>query len=152
MELDRGGAARLDEGFDAEARRSTGRLEVAPGSARFNCIYNWYRRGAPLPAPPIPEPPQDPLSACPRAVLDTFRPGETTGTSVFRERGVEGWAMVRFDIAPWGAVGNVEVIEAQPASGIGDEAKRIVASGRADPGAGAVRCVQAMHFRIPLNR
>ncbi len=62
---------------------------------------------------------------------------------------IEGWALVRFDFATWGQVGNLSVIEAQPASAFAESAGRTVLSGRADPGFTAgVRCVVPVRYRI----
>lgn len=142
-----------DAGFDAEARRVAGSVRLEPGRVLTGCLYNWYRRGAILPAPPMPAPPPDPLAACPQAVLSGFRPGEFEPTATaFRARGVEGWALVRFDIAPWGEIGNVAVMVAQPAAAFGEAARRIVMTGRGQPGPGAIRCVQPFQFRVPPER
>ncbi len=142
-----------DPGFDAEGRRVTETLRLEPGPVATGCLYNWFRRGDPLPAPSRPAPPPDALAACPRAVLDQYRPGETgSPVAQFRARGIEGWALVRFDIAPWGEVGSVEVIDAQPAAAFGEAARRIVAGGRGSPGPGAVRCIQPVEFRVPAQR
>lgn len=143
-----------DRPFDAAAREAVAASEAEPGAGHRGCVYNWYRRNHPLPAPPMPNAPPDSLAACPKAVLDTFRIAEAGGPGAplpkaFLDRGIEGWALVRFDIAPWGEVGNVSVVEAQPADGFGSAARNLVAGGRAEPGEGAVRCLQPVVFQIP---
>jgi TonB family protein len=141
-----------DAAFDAEVMRATAELRTDPGRPQRGCVYNWYRRGAVLPAPPMPSAPADPRAACPSTVLASYRALTSPGTvAPFLDRGVEGWALVRFDIAPWGEVGKVEVIDAQPASAFGETARRIVGAGRAEPGPGAIRCVQPVVFRVPAD-
>jgi TonB family protein len=44
----------------------------------------------------------------------------------FRRRYIEGWAVIAFDLAPWGAVGNTKVVAAEPAAEFGEAAQRIV--------------------------
>ncbi|SFS30144.1 energy transducer TonB [Brevundimonas viscosa] len=134
--------------FDAEVARATGQARLAPGAARTGCVYNWYRRGLTLPAPAMPPPPSDGQQHCPAAVLADWRPQALAGPEAFRMAGVEGWALVRFDIAPWGEVGNVRLIGAQPARAFGEAAMNMVRRGRAAPGEGAVGCVQPVEFRI----
>lgn len=142
-----------DAGFDTEAREAVGRSRADPGTPRTGCLFNWYRRGEPLPAPPVPPAPADPVSQCPRSVLDTVRfPAAPPAAEAFLSRGVEGWALIRFDISPWGDVGAVAVVEAQPARALGDAALSMVTRGRARPGPGAVRCIQPVLFRVPDDR
>lgn len=138
-----------DAGFDTEARDATSRSRARPGKPRTGCVYNWYRRGSPLAAPAMPTPPTDPLADCPAAVLSGIRPRLTArGPEAFLSRGVEGWALVRFDIAPWGQIGNVAVVDAQPAQAFGDAAMAAFQGATADPGPGATRCLQPVHYRI----
>lgn len=139
-----------DAAFDAEARRAIAETVVREGEAVTGCVYNVFRRGAALPAPERAPAPDDRLAACPEAAARRFRPGPDAYPEPFRRRGVEGWALVRFDLASWGQVGAVHVLEAQPASAFGDAARTMVARGRAEPGFdGAVRCVVPIVFRMP---
>lgn len=138
-----------DAALDAETREIARLSELEVGPAQSGCVYNWYRNGGVLPAPPMTQPPADPVSKCPAEVLAGFRVREGQMPAAFRARGVEGWALIRFDISPWGEVGSVAVIEAQPAAAFGNAALALVAGGRGQPGAGAVRCVQPIVFQIP---
>jgi TonB family protein len=45
-----------DSDLDAEARRATAESRMQPGPARTGCVYNFYRIGETLPAPPRPIP------------------------------------------------------------------------------------------------
>lgn len=135
--------------FDAGVVSAMGSADLTPDAPRKGCIYNWYRRGLTVAAPEMPVPPADEDRRCPASVLASWRPNPSSGPDVFRERGIEGWALVRFDIAPWGEVGNVQLIDAQPAKAFGEAAVSMVRRGRAWRGEGAIGCVQPIEFRIP---
>lgn len=140
-----------DADLDAEARRTLGESRMLPGPARTGCVYNLYSNGETLPAPPLPtDRPDDPLQRCPAAIADRFTArANPVFPRIFQDRGIEGWALVRFDVATWGQIGNVGVIEAQPAAAFGPEAIRTIAGGRAEPGFEAgVRCVVPVRFKI----
>ena len=141
-----------DAVFDAEARRAMGDSRLHPGPPATGCVYNFYRAGPNLSAPPIPpkEEREDPLQQCPDAIAARLSPvRELPYPPAFRARGIEGWALVRFDIASWGQIGNVAVLEAQPAAAFGEAAQSIVSQRRATPGfEGAIRCVQPVHYRM----
>lgn len=142
-----------DADLDAEARRATAETRMLPGPARTGCVYNVYRTGETLPAPPMPpeDQPEDPLQQCPPAVGDRFKARSNPAfPAAFSQRSIEGWAKVRFDIAPWGQIGNVSVIEAQPAAAFGEDALRLVQTSQATPGFEAgVRCVVPVRYRLP---
>lgn len=144
-----------DADLDAESRRAVGETLLRPGPALTGCVYNFYRVGETLPAPPVtPEPERDdPLQKCPDEIGARFAARPDPGfPEAFRQRAVEGWALVRFDIATWGEIGNVAVVEAQPAAAFGEEARRLVQSSRAAPGLDAgVRCVVPVHYRMPTE-
>lgn len=139
-----------DAVLDAEGRRAMAETLYRTGP-RKGCLYNYWRDGPPLPAPPVNrDPPEDPLAQCTEAVTARFTPGAMIYPPAFQARGVEGWARVRFDLATWGQIGNVAVMEAQPAAAFGDAAARIVATGRATPSfETATRCVVPVIFRLP---
>ena len=70
--------------------------------------------------------------------------------AAFRRRGIEGWAVVRFDVAPWGETGDVEVLASEPADAFGKAAARLIASARkAKAGRGDVGCVEKVLFKMP---
>ena len=73
------------------------------------------------------------------AVLIPHRKGDANVRAV--------WLFSRND-----AIGNVAVVEAQPAAAFGEEARRLVQSSRAAPGLDAgVRCVVPVHYRMPTE-
>jgi outer membrane biosynthesis protein TonB len=138
-----------DNAFDAEARRAVSETVAQGGPPLVGCVYNFYRSGPALPAPDVPSSPDDLLQDCPAEIGSRFRVGDAAATyaSTFRSRGIEGWALMRFDLATWGQVGNVTVLDAQPASAFGDMGRRAIQSGRAEPGFTAgVRCVLPIRY------
>jgi len=67
----------------------------------------------------------------------------------FRRRSIEGWAIIRFDVAPWGETGNVEVVTAQPAAAFGEAAKRIVQRAKKpESPRGFSGCVDKVYFKM----
>lgn len=143
-----------DAAFDAETRRAVSDTVVEGGAPLKGCVYDFYRGGERLPAPDLPEREDDPLQNCPAEVRTRFqaRGAPESFPVAFRERGIEGWALVRFDLATWGQVGNVEVIDAQPAAAFGDSGRRTVQAGRAEPSnSHGVRCVVPVRYVLPSN-
>ncbi len=133
-----------DRAFDAETRRAASATVLEGGAPLNGCVYNFHRIGPVLPATPMPDRPDEPLGACPadvRARLQ-IRPNPETYPKAFRDRQIEGWALVRFDVATWTQLGNVAVLDAQPAAAFGDGGMRTVWSGRVEngptPGVGCI--------------
>ena len=94
---------------------------------------------------------------------DAFRPqGATCGDdrawdrkpaliypAAYRRRAVEGWAVLTYDIAPWGEIGNVKVAAAQPAADFGTQAQRMLLSARAAASPqGWTGCVERVRFQM----
>lgn len=118
--------------------------------ARTGCTYPYWRNAEILAAPeaphvasfrrsdatcPIHEPWQNQLSL-------VFPPA-------FRQRAIEGWAVIGFDTAPWGATGNIRVLASEPAAEFGDRAAGIVRGGRkAENRQGYVGCVELVRFKM----
>ncbi len=139
-----------DAAFDAEARRVVVASTFQPDAPRRGCINAWTRVGEPLPDAPEPEPTDDPLKNCPAELQARFTRGRPTYPAAFQQRGIEGWAIVRYDIASWGETGAIEVLEAQPAAAFGDAARNIIRAGRATPGhVAGIRCTDRIIFRLP---
>jgi outer membrane biosynthesis protein TonB len=71
----------------------------------------------------------------------------------FQERSIEGWAIIGYDIAPWGATGNVRVLAAEPTDMFGEEARSIVTGARqAASQAGRSGCVDIVRFVMPNKK
>lgn len=122
-------------------------------SARKGCTYPYHRRQAePVAAPMLP--PTDsfrPADAqCPPEAAKWSPPGRPTFPEPFRRRAIEGVALIGYDVAPWGAAGNVKVLASEPADAFGEQAKQIVAaSTRPALKMGATGCVARIVFKMP---
>jgi TonB family protein len=121
------------------------------GGARTACLYPYWRAPAVLPAPVMPGKGtyQDMQDACPRQGSWANLPVLRFPPSFARRR-IEGWAILSYDVAPWGEIGNVKVLEAQPAEEFGRQAMQIlrVAKAPASP-QGASGCVERVKFVMP---
>lgn len=128
------------------------RSRFAP-AAKHGCTYPYYRRSKePLEAPKAPD-------AAAFAPADAKCPADQTAwTSMpplrfpqgFQQRSIEGWAVIGYDVAPWGATGNVRVLAAEPAAMFGEEARSIVSMARQAPSqAGRSGCVDIVRFVMP---
>ena len=139
-----------DPVLDDEVRQAVAASVFRSGSVR-GCLATFWRNGPNLPMPPVNRDPQDdPLERCDEAFSSRFTPGRLTYPPAFEARGIEGWARVRFDAATWGEIGNVTVVEVQPAAAFSEPAARIVTTGRVTPSfEAAIRCVVPIIFQLP---
>jgi TonB family protein len=141
--------------LDAAGRSAIAKSRFGAGSPRTGCTYPYYRRQ------------QSPLRPPEMGSIDAFRPAGSgsgcdesegrwalpprmTFPEPFRRRGIEGWAVVRYDVAPWGQTGNVTVLASEPAAAFGDQARGIVAAAKRPPSErGASGCVERVVFKLP---
>lgn len=147
--LGSGGNAELDRASIA----AIGDSRFAP-EARTGCTYYYYRNlSEPMAAPATPEPAtfKTADSDCPddrnfawSKLPDLSFPAE------FAARNTEGWAVVRFDVAPWGEVGNVTVAAAEPAAAFGERAQSVVRAAKKNVSDRGYRgCVTRVVFKLP---
>lgn len=134
----------------AQSRFTTG--------AKQGCIYPYWLRGDTLTAPESKEIAayRSEDSDCPETVEWKLQP-----TLMYPEnfwwRCIEGWAVIAFDLAPWGAVGNAKVVAAEPAAEFGEAAERIVFGSAAIPSKQGysnciVRVLYAMQKRVAQHK
>jgi len=136
-----------DVGLDAAARDAVAKSRFS-GGRRTGCLYPYWKSALPRPAPDAPD-------------KDTFRPDNATCPAEldwavkpvlrypdnYRKRAIEGWAIVGFDAAPWGATGNVRVLAAAPSADFGAAAVNIVSAARlASSNQGYVGCVERVRY------
>lgn len=120
------------------------------GGPRTGCHYPYWRAPAVLPAPDAPRVsamiPAD--SRCESVGAWTKGPILSYPDS-YRRRSIEGWAIIAFDTAPWGATGNVRILASQPAAEFGERAASMIraATKPASP-QGASGCVQLVRFAM----
>lgn len=68
----------------------------------------------------------------------------------YQRRGIEGWVTMRFDVAPWGEIGNIEVIDAQPTQDLSRYAIPILRSAKySELETGLKGCIERVVFRLP---
>lgn len=71
----------------------------------------------------------------------------------FRNRGIEGWAIIRFDVAPWGQLGNLEVLASQPADDFGGQAMLTMRTAKfAAQGQGIVGCTEVIRYSMKVKQ
>lgn len=119
-------------------------------AVKQGCLYPYTRRGGTLAAPEGKEldayRPED--SNCLQTVAWKSQPALVYPES-FRQRDIEGWAVIAFDLAPWGEVGNAKVLAAEPAAEFGDAAQRIVLGSATAPSKQGYRnCVVRVRYTM----
>jgi len=132
--------------LDQASRAATGETRYWSGAVT-GCRFSYWRTAGTLPAPPAPE--EDafrPANAtCPDR-RDWATPPVLRFPEAYRRRAIEGWAVVTFDVAPWGQIDNIQVKASQPSVDFGTQAATVLRSARMKPGVGAVGCVERVRF------
>lgn len=126
----------------------------APG-AKHGCIggYRVPARGT-LRPPPIPrdDPYLDPKHRCPREGSRLVHVEDVPFPVPFQRRNIEGWGMIRFDVATDGSLENLETVLAEPAAAFGEQAKGVLMAGHADPTpTRLVGCIAKIRFALDDN-
>jgi TonB family protein len=137
-----------DPALDAEVRAAMAQSRFA-GGPRTGCGVVLWRDPGSIPAPPIP--PAGTHDENPACEIDDrwARAPQLTYPDTYRQRAIEGWAIVRFDVAPWGQIGEITVLEAQPTTEFGDAAVNVLRNARFKPMAnGLSGCVDRVIFRM----
>lgn len=141
--------------LDRAGRDAVQRSQFVAGRARNGCNLTFYRNSTtPISAPPAPDRSAFvPAGATCDPLASFASQPQLVFPNAFRRRAVEGWALVRYDVAPWGVTGNVAVLAAAPARAFGETARTIIArSKRAPSTAGAVGCVTYVRFEMPAKQ
>lgn len=145
--LSSGGNRELDKAA-LDSMRET-RFQDGP---RTGCTYRYYRTpNEPLSPPLIPEYEETAVfgSKC-EASDDWEMTPVLTYPDNFRKRWIEGWAVVRFDVAPWGETGNISVVNAEPSEVFGEEAIKIVnRASKKKSENGYSGCTTRVRFKMP---
>jgi TonB family protein len=137
--------------FDRAAIDAAERGRYPGGQPRQRCTIPMLLGPTPVAAPPSPDTASfRPEGAnCPDKI-DWAQPFAKNYPDAFRRRSIEGWAVVGFDLAPWGTPGEIKILASEPAQAFGDAARRIIQSARAKASASGARgCVTKIHFRMP---
>lgn len=120
------------------------------GTARHGCRYPYWRTPTTLAPPLIPEEKAvRPAGAtCPSqhdwSLYPTLRFPEA-----YQRRAIEGWAIVVYDVAPWGEVGNAHVIASEPTEDFGTQALTLIRSAKVPTTQGLIGCVDRVRFKMP---
>ncbi len=140
--------------LDAASLKAVAESRFAAG-ARTGCQYPYSIGAGTVPPPPMAEEASfRPTGAtCPAKAEWAVAPALTYPEN-FRRRGIEGWAMIGYDVAPWGATGNVRIFAAQPSEEFGEQAMRIIATAKRVPSAaGYTGCTDRVLFKMgPTHR
>ncbi|WP_242415749.1 TonB family protein [Sphingomonas panni] len=133
--------------LDAAARKAVSTSRFTEGK-RQGCLYPYSRAALRLAAPVAPDEAQfGPTPHCP--AVEWAQQPRLTYPEAWNRRRIEGWAVVQFDVAPWGEVGNTRVLASEPAEAFGQRAMQVVRSAKRPPSpTGASGCIKRVRFAI----
>lgn len=137
--------------LDRQSLDALRRSRFAP-EARRGCTFPYWRRPTqPVAAPPMPA--EDTLRPADATCRTHSEPWASQPQQVFpptlERRRLEGWAVLSYDVAPWGEVGNVRVLAAEPAARFGTHAVNLMRTARHNPGVGGTGCTYRFRFLLP---
>ncbi|WP_298089851.1 TonB family protein [uncultured Sphingomonas sp.] len=121
------------------------------GGARAGCVYPYWRGPRRLEAPPSPDTMslRPATSNCDASDDRYVTQPRLIYPDAYGKRSIEGWAIVAFDVAPWGELGNLRVLASQPTEDFGKQALQVLRSARKAPSqTGHVGCVDKIVFRM----
>lgn len=138
-----------NRGLDTASRDAVARSRFERG-VRTGCSYPYYKTATLLPPPVAPE--EDAVrpagATCPRDHIWDRKP-VLSYPSPYSRRSIEGWAMIAYDVAPWGQTGNVRVLQSEPTAEFGDAAMQMIRNATFKQGGGGyVGCVDRVLYRI----
>lgn len=157
FDIDAAGAARNvrvvaqhgEAAFADAAASAVAEAKYFPGPPRAGCAVAFKAMPKATPPPKRVTPPVDD-DACKITQAELNLPETKFFPPAFGKRRVGGRAVLRFDVAPWGQIGAVEVLEAQPAAAFGEAARMLLTSGRPKaPPTGYRGCVVPIVYAIP---
>jgi len=91
-----------------------------------------------------------PTNNCPVTKAQLNLPAFKNYPRAYAARKVAGWAYLSFDVAPWGQIGNIQVLDSQPSAAFGQAAQSLLWSARPKPPAEGYRgCVVPVIYAIP---
>ncbi len=119
---------------------------------RIGCSFHYWKSPTSLPPPPSPDIQSlTPADAQCSGGITWMQPPRLSYAQPYRRNGVEGWAIVAFDVAPWGETGNIRTIAAEPAAEFGQQAEMMIRSARVQSGAqGKTGCMQKVRFEMRM--
>jgi TonB family protein len=127
-----------------------------PGQPVQACYGTFAAASRDTPPPPRPKAAfalpegQRPNDNCPVTQAQLNLPASKTYPRAYAARKVAGWAYLSFDVAPWGQVGNIRVLESQPSAAFGQAAQSLLWSARPkSPAEGYRGCILPVFYNIP---
>ncbi|MDJ0277000.1 TonB family protein [Sphingomonas sp. 2R-10] len=134
--------------LDAAARKAVSASRFTEGK-RQGCLYPYWRAALRIAAPPAPDIAR--FGATPHCVAAPWaQQPRLTYPPAWNHRRIEGWAVIQFDVAPWGEIGNTRVLASEPAEAFGQQATQVIRSARRAPSpTGASGCIERVRFAIP---
>ncbi len=135
--------------FDKNVMAAAAATSFEAGSPRTGCVARYGRSTrAPLTTPAPDKNAFKPAETCKEEPAWLSKPPLRFPAN-FNRRSIQGWAMLRFDVAPWGAVGNVRVLASEPADEFGVAARPIVEMAKKPSSErGYSGCIQLVSFKI----
>ncbi len=133
--------------LDRASREAVARSRFERG-VRTGCFYPYRKHATILAAPAAPtEDEMRPAGAtCPHDHVWNQAPALRYPAPYWR-RSIEGWAVVAYDVAPWGQTGNIRVLKAEPSAEFGDAAMAMIRSATLKTaGTGYVGCVDRVLY------
>ncbi|WP_288936081.1 hypothetical protein [uncultured Sphingomonas sp.] len=140
-------------GDGASALDTAGRAAVARSrfekGAHTGCTYGYFKGPAilPAPAPPMEEDWRPAAATCPKDHVWDRAPRFAYPPN-YQARSIEGWAIVTYDVAPWGEIGNVHAKVAEPTADFGTAAENMLRAATFRPGPGYVGCTERVRYRM----
>ncbi|WP_267387007.1 energy transducer TonB [Sphingomonas sp. GC_Shp_3] len=144
-----------DAELDAAGRHALLANRYVPGPGYRGCTYHFHLSDVTEhPAPDLPADAPGGLADQPGCMIDPKSiSGLLNGSAYptpFARRRIEGVAIVGYDTAPWGAVGNVKVLLSEPDEMFGAVARDAFMNAHVAEGATGQRgCVQRVKFKLP---
>lgn len=144
-----------DAELDAAGRRALLANRYAPGSGYRGCTYHFHLSDVTEhPAPDLPVDAPGGTVDQPGCMIDPKSiSGLLDGSAYpkpFARRRIEGMAIVGYDTAPWGGVGNVKVLLSEPTEDFGTVARNAFSNAHvAENATGRRGCVQRVKFKLP---
>lgn len=138
------------------AAAATAESRFLPGKPVRGCFGTFAAQPRETPAPPRPKTlakladGERSRKNCPVTQAQLNLPAFKNYPQAYAARKVAGWAYLRFDVAPWGQIGNVQVLESQPSAAFGQAAQAMLWTARPKPPAEGYRgCVVPVIYALP---
>lgn len=139
-----------NKALDGAAIKAVAASRFNRGADRKGCTVPFWRHPAVLPAPAMP--PKEKPKEGPCSDSEWARAPRLVYPPAYGTRAIEGWATISYDVAPWGEIGNVKVIDAQPSEDFGTAASAMLNSALKKEGSGAQGCTTRVVYRMEPRR